>query len=80
MVERVKAGTPADTLEGQRLEFKTGSSVRDELTNTPKLRRALRTQTAGSSSWVSAIDRVVPMPSSGLSQRSTGLFAILSTL
>ena len=32
MVERVKAGTPADTLEGQRLEFKTGSSVRDELT------------------------------------------------
>ena len=32
MVERVKAGTPADTLEGQRLEFKTGGSVHDELT------------------------------------------------
>jgi ATP-dependent DNA helicase RecG len=31
LVERVASGTPADTLEGQRLEFKTGSSLKDEL-------------------------------------------------
>ncbi len=31
LIDQIAAGTPADTLESQRLEFKSGSSLRDEL-------------------------------------------------